>query len=144
MEIRQYINIFIFSVIFCYATFEVWMSYGLWDGSVNERTGHSNLSNSIIMSCGDGAVVIFIIVLMQLMFGTNVFDKPNIAIFIIFFGLMNLQNVIVSNIIYKRFQTGKISRAPLIPLNTDSVVKSLQPWFILPFIIYPALVNNMF
>ena len=35
---------------------------------------------------------------------------------------MNLQNVIVSNIIYKRFKR-KDFKAPLIPLNTDSMLK---------------------
>lgn len=139
--------VFLINFFLCLITWEIWMSYGLVNGkSTSERNeGNTNDTvNMILMSLGDGLMGVLQIYTVYKLFGNKAFNKWDWRVFGVIFSIGVLQNIVVTAMIYKKINNKKISWAPLMPIQTNSVIQIQEPWIIQPFIIYGILLSMKF
>ena len=124
----------------------MWMSYGLINGkSTEERDKNSNNTvNMILMSLGDGLIGVLQIYIVYKLYGSKVLKKWDWKALSIIFIIGIVQNLIVTGFVYEKVKGEKISWAPLMPVQTNSIVQIQEPWIIQPFILYAILLGCKF
>ena len=137
--------VYILGTMFCFITWEVWMSLGIVDGdSYRDRggTGSSNIVNAITMSLGDGFLILGIVGICIGLFGKSAFNSWNWKVFAVFFLIGFTQNIIIALIITNRIHGKDLSLAPFMPIKTESIIQQQEPWILTPIFFYLLFINT--
>jgi len=137
-----YLLIFFITFALCMIGWEMWMSYGIIDGdSIEERTGRNNGSNMVLMCLGDAIIGVVQIWTAMKMVGPSAFKNWNWKAFGIIFAIGIVQNIIVTIALAKQIKGESISWAPLMPIKTDPIIQTQEPWILEPFILYAIAIT---
>jgi len=132
-----YLWIFFITFALCMIGWEMWMTYGIIDGdSVEERTGRDNGSNMVLMCLGDAIIGVLQIWAAMKMVGPSAFKSWNWKAFGIIFAIGIVQNILVTVALSKQIKGESISWAPMMPIKTDPIIQTQEPWILEPFILY--------
>ena len=137
--------IFLINFVICASTWEIWLTYGAVNGdSINKRTDDDSISkneNWFVLSLADALVGVVQIGCTYALFGKDVFRKWNWKAFGVIFAIGIVQNILVTWSMRSRLKNGKLSWAPLMPIQTNGIIQNQEPWIIQPFILYAIVLG---
>lgn len=137
-------KIYVLGVLFCWLTWESWMSFGWVDGDSSQERGaksSSNLRNSWEMALGDGWLCVAQVGIAYLLYGKEGFTKWNWKVFSVMFAFGFLQNVVATIMLRKQLKSKDIAWAPLMPVKANSYIQVQEAWIIQPFVFYGILIG---
>ncbi len=126
---------------------ELWMSLGLVNGeSYSDRASDrkctiSSVINAVIMSAGDGLIGVLQVYIVRQVLGHNAFDKWNPKALALMLLIGVGQNIPVTYIMRKDISVGKISWAPLMPIQCLNIIQIQEAWILQSVLMYGILVK---
>lgn len=123
---------------------EVWMSMGLIRGDADDKrikTTLPPLANAVIMSMGDGFIGVLQVAIVMKVLGTDAFRSWSWKAAGLMVALGLAQNIPVTYIMRQAIAAGKISWAPLMPVQTKNVIQVQEAWILQPILLYAVLVR---
>ena len=120
------------------------MTYGILGGDSEQKRGDATtnpFANMMTMTAGDGIIGVLQAESALKAFGPKVFRKWDWRAFALMFSIGIVQNVAITVILRERLRVGRLSLAPMMPIEAPNIVMNQEGWILQPFLFYAVLIR---